>query len=79
MRIHLPKLKRSTKPGRDTNWSTQDGKDYDAYARARNQARWATRSAARDLEKNIGKIVKENPKAFWKYANSKSKSQQRVS
>ena len=33
---------------------TQDGKDY---SRARNQARWATRSAVRDVEKTTTENV----------------------
>ncbi len=51
----------------------------DVYATASNQERWATRNVMGDLEKTLAKDIKENPKAFWKYASSKSKSQQRVS
>ena len=54
--------------------TTLDKKDYDSYARARNQAKWATRRAIQDLEKCIAKEAKTNPKAFFKYAKSKVKS-----
>ena len=53
---------------------TQEGKDYQEYVRARNQARGATRQAVRDFEKLVAKNVKENPKAFWKYAKSKTQT-----
>ena len=54
--------------------TTLDKKDYDNYARARNQAKWATRKAVQEFEKRIAKEAKTNPKAFYKYAKSKTKS-----
>ena len=52
---------------------TKEGADQVLYARARNQARWATRNAKKEFEKKIAKEAKSNPKAFYKYANSKLK------
>ena len=53
---------------------TREGKDYQAYAQARNQARWETRKLRRELEKSIAKESKNNPKAFYQYANSRLKT-----
>ena len=53
---------------------TRDGKDYQQYAKLRNQAKWITRKAKRDYEKHVAKQAKSNPKAFFKYANSKLKT-----
>ena len=52
---------------------TKEGADHVQYARARNQARWACRSAKKSFEKKIANESKSNPKAFYKYANSKLK------
>ena len=53
--------------------ATQDGQAYQLYARARNQAKWECQKAHKAYEKDIAKQSKENPKAFWKYVNSKLK------
>jgi len=52
---------------------TKDGKDYESFAKARNQARWETRKAKRDFEQKIASECKGNPKAFWRYTRSKTK------
>lgn len=44
------------------------------YRRLNNQIRWETRNAAKLKEKEIAKNVKENPKIFWKYVASKSRT-----
>ena len=53
---------------------SRDARDYKAYARARNQVKWACRKAERDYEKKLAKEVKRNPKAFFKYAKTKLKT-----
>ena len=53
---------------------TQEGKDYEDYAKARNQAKWECKKAVRDLEKKIAAEARTNPKAFFSYAKSKMKS-----
>lgn len=54
--------------------NTREGKDYQIYAKARNQAKWECRKAVRDMERKIANESKENPKAFFRYANSKLKT-----
>lgn len=58
---------------------TREGKDYLAYARARNQAKGACRKAVKEHEQAIAKEVKKNPKAFYAYARSKMKTKEGVS
>ena len=53
---------------------TREGEEYQKYARARNQAKWACREAVREFEKNIAKESKTNPKAFFNYTKSKFKT-----
>ena len=57
---------------------TKDGEDYLKYTKARNQARWETRKSQREYEKKVAKDVKKNPKAFWKYVNSKCKFRSKI-
>ena len=58
---------------------TKDGKVYQEYCRARNQIRALTRKMRNNFEKGLAKEVKKNPKALWKYINSKSKTREGVS
>jgi hypothetical protein len=58
---------------------SKDAKDYEQYVKIRNQAWWATRNAVRALEKCIAKEVKDNPKSFWKYAYTKTKTRTGIS
>ena len=51
-------------------FDTKEGKDYTAYTKARNQAKWETRKAHQSFEKKIANEAKLNPKAFYRYANS---------
>jgi Skp family chaperone for outer membrane proteins len=53
---------------------TRDGEEYAEYCKARNQARNATRRAVSDFEKQIAQEAKKNPKAFYRYVQSKTKS-----
>ena len=53
---------------------TREGKDYLSYAKARNQVKGVCRAAMRDFEKKIAKEAKKNPKAFYAYARSKTKT-----
>ena len=47
--------------------------DFDRYRQARNDLRSFTRSLRSDYERNLSLNVKQNPKAFWKYINSRIK------
>jgi len=53
---------------------TREGKDYQQYARTRNQTKWICQSAVKDFEKNLAREAKINPKAFFNYTNSKLKT-----
>ncbi len=44
------------------------------YAKMRNQCKWETRKAVRQYEKGVAKDTKRNPKAFFKYVQSKTKA-----
>lgn len=52
---------------------TREGKDYLEYARERNAVKSEVRKAVRDYEKEVAKQSKRNPKAFYRYVNSKLK------
>ena len=58
--------------------NTKEGQDYQKYARARNEARTYLRKLVREFEKGIVDDIKSNPKAFWKYVKSKSKTKSGV-
>lgn len=53
--------------------------NYMEYKKTRNQARWETRKAMKNYEKEIASNMKNNPKLFWKYVNSKLKTRQPLS
>ncbi len=53
---------------------TQEGKDYDSYAKYRNQAKWECTRAQKSFERKLAGEVKQNPKGFFKYARSKLKT-----
>lgn len=48
------------------------------YRRLNNQIRRETRSAIKHKEQEIAKHVKENPKIFWKYVSSKTRTKSRI-
>ena len=52
--------------------------DHGRFARVRDKLRALTRSLRRDYEKQLAEEVKTNPKAFWRYANSRRKTRTRV-
>jgi hypothetical protein len=53
--------------------ATKDGEDYCRYTKERDELRSITRKLSYDYEKDLAKNIKTNPKAFWKYVNSKTK------
>jgi hypothetical protein len=57
---------------------TRNEDDYKLYARARNQSRWESRRAKKDFERNIAREAKANPKAFFKYVNSRLKTHAKI-
>ena len=58
---------------------TGDNKKYQEYAKTRNQVKSAIRKAKANMEKEIAQSAKSNPKIFWKYANSKRKTNTGIS
>ena len=52
---------------------TKEGSDYDAYCKARNQARRATRQAMKEFEHLVASKAKTHPKLIHSYINSKTK------
>jgi hypothetical protein len=58
---------------------TRQYSDYVCFARARNEATAAVRGAKKEFERKLAEEVKQNPKAFWKYVSSKTKSRSGVS
>ena len=52
---------------------------YKEYCKYRNQVRNITRKKYRDYERNIASQIKVNPKKFWSYVKSKTKSHTGVS
>ena len=53
---------------------TRSGQKYIEYVRQRNKVSKLTKKAQRDYEKAIAQDVKNNPKKFWKYVKTKTKS-----
>jgi hypothetical protein len=54
--------------------SNRDPSEYTVYARHRNAATTACREAKQSFEKRLSCEVSENPKAFWRYVSSKTKT-----
>ena len=74
----LEKVKEKNK--KFSTWrNSRDNTDYLLYSRARNQAKWECRKAEKDFEKKIAREAKTNPKAFYRYAQSKLKTRSRLS
>ena len=58
---------------------TKEGKYYTEYCRDRNQVRNLTRRIQKEFEMNLATEAKTNPKAVWKYMNSKTKNPEGIS
>ena len=58
---------------------TREGKDYLEYVKSRNEAKKEIRRAVRNYEKEISRKAKKDPKAFYKYVNSKLKTRSGIS
>ena len=52
--------------------------NYNIYAKLRNQVKWACKKAKREREQMVAEDVKENPKAFYQYVASKTKSKETI-
>ena len=58
---------------------TKEGNYYIEYCRARNQVHKLTRRIQKEFEMKLATEAKTNPKAVWKYMNSKTKNREGVS
>jgi predicted transcriptional regulator len=58
--------------------NSHSSSDYKNYAKARNQAKNECRIAERDFERKLANEAKSNPKAFFKYAQSKIKTRSTI-
>ena len=57
---------------------TRDGKDYQQYAKARNQAKNVCRNAVRAHQKTVAHEAKKNPKKLFAYTKTKMKTEDGV-
>ena len=58
---------------------TKNEKHYAEYCSVRNQVRAVTRKLQKQYKLKLAKYAKSNPKAVWKYMNSKTKTRECVS
>ena len=63
----------------NTFLKSKDGADYLRYVTARNRAKNEIRKAVRKFEHEIARNAKADPKAFYKYVNSRSKTKPVIS
>ena len=54
--------------------NSQDSNTYKEYCKLRNQIRNLTRKAQIDKERKVSREAKTNPKIFWNFVNSKTKT-----
>ena len=57
---------------------SEDMLDYARYTRCRNQLRSLTRRLRREFEANLARNIKANPKAFWRYSNTRLKTKSKL-
>ena len=68
------KLKREKASLWKTYCHSRDSMDYARYCQCRNKLRSLTRQLRKDFEQRLSKELKQNPKAFWRYSNSRLKT-----
>ena len=57
---------------------TRSGQKYQEYVRQRNKVNKQTKQAQEEYEKTVARQVKDNPKKFWKFVKSKTKSSSNI-
>jgi hypothetical protein len=57
---------------------TNSGRDHAELKNERNSLRHLTRKLQKEFEKDLIKKLKKDPKAFWRYANSKLKTRSKI-
>ena len=64
---------------KEENWPPREYSNVEKdYRRLNNQIRRETRNAVKTKEREIAGLVKENPKVFWKYVTSKTRTKSRI-
>ena len=58
---------------------TREDSKWREYCKARNKVKKMTRQVRRNIERDIAKQAKTNPKRFWSYVKSKTKTRQGIS
>jgi hypothetical protein len=57
---------------------TKEGQKYEEYCRIRNKVKSLVRKAKIENEQDVAKDAKQNPKKFWQYAKSKTKTKTEI-
>ena len=57
---------------------SQDIVDHARFTRCRNQLRGMTRRLRKEFERDLVSKIKEDPKQFWRYSNSRLKTKSRI-
>ena len=80
--LYMSRKALQLKKRKRTLWSTycrtRDILDHARFVRCRNELRGLTRQLRREHERKLSVDVKHNPKAFWRYANSRLRTKCRV-
>ncbi|WAR05168.1 hypothetical protein MAR_020537, partial [Mya arenaria] len=63
----------------DKYLATRRNEDYEAYKIVRNRANDFVKNSKRQYERNISQKAKSEPKQFWRYVKSKTKSRSNIS
>ena len=74
----LSKIKKKNKLWSKSRKNLASVEDELKYNRMRNQVRKLTRQGKKLMEKTVAKNAKANPKAFWKYTQSKLKTKSTI-
>ena len=52
--------------------------DHARFTQCRNQLQVLTRKLRREFEENLARNIKTNPKAFWRYSNTRLKTKSKL-
>ncbi|XP_066292857.1 uncharacterized protein [Branchiostoma lanceolatum] len=70
----VKRLSKKKRASWDRYTASRDVVDYARYAAIRNDIRRLTRRLRYEFESNLVQDIKQNPKSFWKYVNSRLKT-----
>ncbi|KAI8484062.1 hypothetical protein Bbelb_381800 [Branchiostoma belcheri] len=72
--LEVKKLSKKKRASWDRYTISGDEVDYARYSATRNDLRSLTRRLRYDFESNLVRDLKQNPKSFWRYVNSRLKT-----